>query len=61
MILKRNFFSYGRKWLTIEMYNVVMGNIDSTIHNRYRYAKKFIITKTKDQSEKGEIARKKVY
>lgn len=40
MLLKRNFDMYGRKWISVGMYNAGMRNKDHIIKNRYNYASK---------------------
>ncbi|MFH2331932.1 lytic transglycosylase domain-containing protein [Morganella morganii] len=38
MLLKRNFNAYGRRWLSVGMYNAGMSNKEKVIKNRYNYA-----------------------
>lgn len=40
MLLKRNFNAYGKKWLSVGMYNAGMRNSNKVIQNRYNYASK---------------------
>ncbi|MDG4698837.1 lytic transglycosylase domain-containing protein [Providencia sp. CRE-3FA-0001] len=55
MLLKRNFNVYGKKWLSVGMYNAGMRNSDKVIQNRYNYASK--INKHYQDLKSGKIER----
>lgn len=55
MLLKRNFNAYGRKWLSVGMYNAGMRNKDHIIKNRYEYASK--ISQHYQDLKSGKIQR----
>ncbi|WP_395971473.1 lytic transglycosylase domain-containing protein (plasmid) [Candidatus Arsenophonus nilaparvatae] len=40
MILSRNFALYGKNWLAVGMYNAGIKNTNTSIKNRYHYARK---------------------
>ena len=55
MLLKRNFNAYGKKWLSVGMYNAGMRNKDHIIQNRYNYASK--ISQHYQDLKSGKIQR----
>ncbi|PHM59547.1 lytic transglycosylase domain-containing protein [Xenorhabdus ishibashii] len=55
MLLKRNFDMYGKKWLSVGMYNAGMKNEDYVIKNRYDYA--LLISKHYQDLKSGKIKR----
>ncbi|HGJ5884316.1 lytic transglycosylase domain-containing protein [Arsenophonus sp.] len=52
MILSRNFALYGKNWLAVGMYNAGMRNTNTSIKNRYHYARKIYQHYQKIKAEK---------
>lgn len=56
MILSRNFALYGKNWLAVGMYNAGMRNTNTSIKNRFQYARK--IYQYYNQIKDGEMISK---
>ncbi|HGJ5879074.1 MAG TPA: lytic transglycosylase domain-containing protein [Arsenophonus nasoniae] len=54
MILSRNFATYGKNWLAVGMYNAGMKNTNTSIKNRFHYARKIYQHYQKIKTEKNE-------